>query len=369
MLAAIGGSLHFDREIPGNRKTEPIVQKSFGQRLAARSGRMAHAARFRTSLRHLHGPARRFAAADQVVLIALVRNGAFYLDVFLEHYRRLGVSAFVFFDNGSTDGTLNRIRHEPDTAVLRSPLPWLDYENTFRAYAANRYGRDRWCLFADMDELFDFEGSSTAGLAGLTRYLASQNYTALQAQMLEMFPKGPLAAARSLNYAEAVEFFRYADISAVRAADYGSKDTGLSYYLRQNRLPPGGAKMLYGGVRGKVFGETCCLSKHPLVFNGPEVQAAVHPHLSAGVRLADTDGLIRHYKFAGDSLARDLQTQAEAVSEHGEDRLRAGLLQVQPDLSLWSDAALENPGIETLQQRGFLRRSADYSAFLAGGGA
>ncbi|UWQ29531.1 glycosyltransferase family 2 protein [Leisingera sp. M523] len=348
---------------------ERIVQRSFGQRLAARSGRMAHAARFRASLRHLHGPARRFAAADQVVLIALVRNGAFYLDVFFEHYRRLGVSAFVFFDNGSTDGTLNRIRQEPDTAVLRSAMPWLEYENTFRAYAANRYGRDRWCLFADMDELFDFEGSSTAGLAGLTRYMASQNYTALQAQMLEMFPKGPLAAACGLSYAEAVDAFRYADISAVRAVDYGSKDTGLAYYLRQNRLPPGGAKMLYGGVRGKVFGENCCLSKHPLIFNGPGVQAAVHPHLSAGVRLADMDGLIRHYKFAGDSLARDMQTQAEARSEHGEDRLRYGALQARPDLSLWSDAALQDAGIETLQQRGFLRRTADYSAFLAGGSA
>ncbi|WP_259938884.1 glycosyltransferase family 2 protein [Leisingera aquaemixtae] len=349
------------------------MHKSFGYRLAARAGRMAqdalHRARLHRSLQHLHGPARRFAAPQEVVLIALVRDGAYYLDVFFEHYRRLGVSCFVFIDNGSTDGTVERIRQEPGTAVLRSALPWLEFENSFRAYAASRYGQDRWCLFADMDELLDFEGSSTGGLAGLTGYLAQQGYTALQAQMLEMFPKGPLAAARGLSYAGAVEAFRYCDISTVQALDYSAAETGLAYYLRQNSLPPDGARILFGGVRGKVFGERCCLSKHPLVFNGPGVQAAVHPHVSAGVAVADVEGLIRHYKFAGDSLARDLQTRAEAVSEHGEDRLRSDAMQAQPELSLWSDAALEDASIAGLQRRGFLRRAPGYSAHLAGDGA
>lgn len=350
----------------GQPQIGDAVGRTLTQKLADRANRMAHRVRFRASLRHLHGPAGCFAAPDQVVLIALVRDGAYYLDVFFDHYRRLGVSAFVFFDNGSADGTIERIRQEPDTAVLQSSLPWLEFENTFRAYAAERYGQDRWCLFADMDELFDFEGSETAGLAGLTRYLAQQGYTALQAEMLEMFPKGPLSAARGLSYAEAVQSFRYSDISTVRAVDYTSGDTGFAYYLRQNTLPPGGAQMLLGGVRGKVFGENCCLSKHPLVFNGPGVQAAAHPHASSGVRVADLEGLIRHYKFAGDSLARDLQSQAEAVSEHGEDRQRSSAMQTQPDLSLWSSDAVEGAGISELQRRGFLRSSPAYRAFLAG---
>ncbi|MEW2912718.1 glycosyltransferase family 2 protein [Leisingera sp. JC11] len=353
-------------QISGQAQNGGAVGRSFTQRLANRASRMAHHARFRASLGHLHGPARCFAAPDQVVLIALVRDGAYYLDVFFEHYRRLGVSAFVFFDNGSADGTIERIRQEPDTTLLHSPLPWLDYENTFRAYAADRYGRDRWCLFADMDELFEFEGSETAGLAGLTRFLAQQGYTALQAEMLEMFPKGPLAGARGLSYAEAVQSFRFSDISAVRAVEYTSEDTGFAYYLRQNSLPPGGAQMQFGGVRGKVFGENCCLSKHPLVFNGPGVQAAVHPHASAGVRVADFEGLIRHYKFAGDSLARDLQIQAETVSQHGEDRQRSNAMQAQPKLSLWSADAAEDAGIAELQRQGFLRGSPRYRAYLAG---
>ncbi|MEX0301514.1 MAG: glycosyltransferase family 2 protein [Leisingera sp.] len=365
-LAAGSGTLQFDWEFPDRRKIGLIVQKTLGQWLTARTRRIAQAARFRASVRRLHGPASCFTSPGEVVLVALVRDGEYYLDVFFEHYRRLGVSAFVFFDNGSADGTLDRIRREPGTAVLRSALPWLQFENTFRGYAADRYGRDRWCLFADMDELFDFEGSGTAGLGGLTRYLDRQGYTALQAQMLEMFPQGPLAAARDLSYAAAVEAFRYSDISAVRPVGYASGETGFSYYLRQNRQPPGGARMLFGGVRGKVFGENCCLSKHPLVFNAPGVQAAVHPHTSAGVRVADTEGLLRHYKFAGDNLARDLQIQAETISGHGEDRLRSTAMQTQPELSLWSTDAVKDASVADLQRRGFLRHSPQYSLFLAG---
>ncbi|MFW8595363.1 glycosyltransferase family 2 protein [Cribrihabitans neustonicus] len=299
------------------------------------------------------------------MLIALVRDGAYYLDVFLEHYRRLGVSGFVFVDNGSSDGTLARLRQEPDVAVWQAKLPWLAYENDLRAFAAGRYGAGRWCLFADLDELFEFDGAKD--LPSLIRQLEAEGHTAMMAQMLEMFPRGPLAEASGLSYRDAVAAFRYADISAVRRLPYTSEASGFAYFLRQNQLPPAAPDLLFGGVRGKVFGENCCLSKHPLVFNAPDVQAAVHPHASAGVQVSDRVALIRHYKFAGESLARDLRTRAEAVSEHGEDRVRIAAMQTQPELSLWSEAALENADIAELQRRGFLQGpGAAAAASLAG---
>lgn len=335
---------------------EQLAQRALGRRLAAGITRRARAAvrsaRLRAGLRHLQGPDRRFVPPGGVVLIALVRDGAYYLDLFLEHYRRLGVAGFVFVDNGSTDGTLARLAREPDVAVWQAKLPWLAYENDLRGFAASRYGAERWCLFADMDELLAFDGA--VDLPALTRQLKAEGHTAMMAQMLEMFPRGPLAAAQGLSYREAVAAFRYAEISAVRRLPYMTEATGFAYFLRRNVLPEAAPELMFGGVRGRVFGESCCLSKHPLVFNGAGVQAAVHPHASAGVRVSDRVALIRHYKFAGESLARDLRAQAEAVSEHGEDRLRAAVMQGNPELSLWSEAALEDPGIAELRRRGFL---------------
>lgn len=297
-------------------------------------------------------------------MVALVRDGAYYLDAFFDHYRSLGLSHFVFFDNGSSDTTLARLQQEPGVVILQSTLPWGDFENDFRHYAAQRYAQDRWCLVVDMDEIFDFEGRAEIGLAGLTRYLTAQGYTGLMAQMLEMFPKAPLSAVSTLSYPQALEQFCHFDISTVTAHDYKSPSTGLGYFLRQNECTPPAPSVLFGGIRGKVFGETCCLSKHPLIFIGPGVQAAVHPHASTGVRMPPMTALLKHYKFANDALARDKASQARASIAHGEDRLRLSVLTQDPNLSLWSAQAQPFWGIAALQQQGFLQADAAYTATL-----
>ena len=344
--------------------TDHPRRPSFLARIRARLKRRLHLHRFHASLRHLHGPRHRVAATDEVVLVSLVRDGAYYLDAFFDHYRSLGLSHFVFFDNGSSDTTLARLQQEPGVVILQSTLPWGDFENDFRHYAAQHYAADRWCLIVDMDEVFDFEGRAEIGLSGLTRFLADQGYTGLMAQMLEMFPKAALSTVSKLPYPQALEQFSHYDISTITAYTYRCPSTGLSYFLRQNECTSPAPSVLFGGIRGKVFGETCCLSKHPLIFVGTGVQAAVHPHASTGVRLAPMSALIKHYKFANDALARDRASQARASITHGEDRLRLSVLTQEPDLSLWSAQAQPYSGIAALQKQGFLQADPAYSAYL-----
>jgi hypothetical protein len=344
---------------------DPLPKPSIATRLQKRLSKAGHRARFLASLRHLHGPKQRIAAPDEVVLVALVRDGTYYLDAFFDHYRRLGVAHFVFFDNGSGDDTLARLRQHRDVSLLQSTLPWGRFENSFRNYAAKRYARDRWCLIADMDEIFDFEGSTEIGLAGLTGFLSAQGYTGLMAQMLEMFPKAPLRDVAELSYGQALAQFDHCDISSVSAHDYQSPGSGLGYFLRQNQTTEPEPKVLFGGIRGKVFGENCCLSKHPLVFVGPGVEPALHPHASAGLRLAPMTALIKHYKFANDALARDRASVAAAAISHGEDRQRLSVLDQSPDLSLCSPTAQSYPGIAALQRQGFLQADPAFSASLA----
>lgn len=344
--------------------TDPSGRASFWERLKKRLARHLHQWRFNSSLRHLHGPRDRVAAPDEVVLVALVRDGAYYLDAFFDHYRGLGIRHFVFFDNGSSDDTLARLQREKGTAILQSTLPWGQFENEFRTHAARHYARDRWCLIVDMDELFDFEGRTEIGLSGLTRYLRSQGYTGLMAQMLEMFPQAPLRQVATLPYPEVLKQFCFCDISAVTAHDYTSPANGLAYFLHQNETTSPAPQILFGGIRGKVFGETCCLSKHPLVFVGPGVRPAVHPHASTGLRLPPMTALIKHYKFANDSLTRDQKSQAGATIAHGEDRLRVSVLGQNPDLSLHSPQAQSFPGIEALLHQGFLQADPAFRTHL-----
>ncbi|MFT6674472.1 MAG: hypothetical protein ACJAVM_000655 [Sulfitobacter sp.] len=334
------------------------------RRVLHRSAQARRRKRFARSVRHLHGPKQLQVGENEVVLIALVRNGSYYLDAFFDYYRALGVTHFVFFDNGSTDETLARIAAEPGTVIDQSPLPLALYEDLIRQYPAQAYGQDRWCLYVDMDEIFDFEGREKLGISGLISYLQGQGATAMVAQMLEMFPKVPLREAAQMPYGQVLDEFSYFDISAVEKYDYHSPEISFAALLPGNRITNDAIKFCFGGVRGKVFGETCCLTKHPLVFNGPDVVLMTHPHLSQGIICADISGVIKHYKFANDPGGRDALTLGVLAVAHGEDARRAAVMRDVPDVTLFSLEARPWNRVELLIRAGFLVGSKRFSDFI-----
>lgn len=322
-------------------------------------------ARFAASVQHLHGPSKLDVAPGDVVLIALVRDSSYYLDAFFRHYRAMGVRHFVFIDNGSRDDTISRIKAQKGTVIDRCTLPLAEYQDLIRQHPVQTYGKNRWCLYVDVDEIFDFEGRTQIGIRGLTAYLEQHSYTALVAQTLEMFPKTSLAAAAGFPFKQALQSFLYYDISAVKKLDYHSADISFSDLLTENELSNEGVKIAFGGVRGKVFGEDCCLTKHPLFFNGPEVTPTPHPHLSTGVRVADMTAVLKHYKFANDAAAWDAETLGAGNLAHGGDARRMAVIGQNPDISLFSLDARRWNRVELLYRAGFLVPSDAYSAHVA----
>ncbi len=337
---------------------------SFTQRLRSKLAKARHRKRFRRSVKHLHGPMQPQVGAQDVIVIALVRDGGFYLDAFLEHYRQLGAAHFVFCDNGSTDSTLNQLRREGDCTVVQSTLPWGEIENDFRRYAAETCAPGHWCLYADMDEIFTFERATQIGLPGLTRYLDVHGYTALMAQMLEMFPRMTLHDAGQLSYEEALSEFDHYDLREITQHAYHDPEIGFAWFLQDNTTSNPDIPMLFGGTRARVFGEACCLTKHPLVKVLPGVMPGVHPHAAANVACADMSALILHYKFTNAPMARDADTAARGVIPHGEDHKRLDRFRSDPDLTLWSDQAERYAGLRPLQDAGFLHRSDVFDAYL-----
>ncbi|MFD2738967.1 glycosyltransferase family 2 protein [Sulfitobacter aestuarii] len=74
-------------------------------------------------MRHLHGPRRLDVGPGEVVLIALVRDGSYYLDAFYRYYRVMGVWHFVCVDNGSQDDTIAKIKTQEGAVIDRAPGP------------------------------------------------------------------------------------------------------------------------------------------------------------------------------------------------------------------------------------------------------
>ena len=346
-------------------KAETRQKPGLGTRIRGRAERWLRHRRFMRSISHLHGPRRINAQPTDVTVVALVRDGMFYLEEFLKYYRDLGAHSFVFFDTGSTDGTVERLKQETDVSILQSPLPWGEFESDFRNYAATELCMGHWVLYADMDELFCFEGQDQIGLTGLTRYLQTEGYTGLVAQMLEMVPDEPLAQAATWPYSDVLERFTFYDVTDVIDRDYFQPEAKFGWFLRDNTLGSDQIRVKMGGLRHKFFGEMCCLTKHPLVFVDGHTQPGVHPHCASNVRTADFTALIKHYKFANDTLSRDRESVATQAIHHGEDALRLKRMSEDSALSLRSDSAQAFAGVGPLQQQGFLVASQRFRDFIA----
>jgi glycosyltransferase involved in cell wall biosynthesis len=65
----------------------------------------------------------RFQEAD-VNLYSIVCDEIFFMPAFFEYYRGLGVQQFILLDDGSTDGTVEFLRSQPDCVLLASNLTY-----------------------------------------------------------------------------------------------------------------------------------------------------------------------------------------------------------------------------------------------------
>src|SRR3712207_2152206 len=170
-----------------------------------------------SSIEHLHGPEEVSYGEDELVVVCLVRDGRPYLKSFVEHYFSLGAKHIVFLDNDSTDGTVETLKNYDNVTVLWTKLLYKGHKFAFKRYLINRFGKkERWCLYADIDELFDYPYSDVISLSSLLGYLNANSYTAVAAQMLDMFPEEPLSGREgNLNDEPLKERHRFYDISNI----------------------------------------------------------------------------------------------------------------------------------------------------------
>src|SRR5215213_1400862 len=146
---------------------------------------------------HLYGPEEIPYKDDELVVVCLIRDGEPWVRSFVEHYFTLGARHLVFLDNDSTDDTVSAASEYDDVTVIRTKLHFnADLEGTdgqtlMRRYLIERFGKGRWSLCVDVDELFDYPYSDVIGLGSLLGYLNSKSYTAVMAHMLDMFPERP----------------------------------------------------------------------------------------------------------------------------------------------------------------------------------
>src|SRR5215216_1027265 len=315
----------------------------------------------RSSIEHLHGPEEVDYEPDELVVVCLVRDGRPYVKSFVDHYRSLGVKHLFFLDNNSTDGTVEALKNYENTTVLRSKLPFKEYDVPFKQYLIGRFGRkDRWCLCADMDELFDYPYSDVIGLGSLLGYLSGNSYTAVVAQMLDMFPEEPLSGREgNLEDEPLKERHRFYDISNLKRVSIKKNPR-----LRNNTLQSDEIETFRNGIDNTVFGTEPLRTKFPLVFTDGRIKPFDRSsHWVDNAKIADITCVLLHYKFLDGYFHKRTMQAVQEESHYKNSRGAKKHLEVlnrNPTLQLKRESARELKGVNDLVENGFLVVSEEY---------
>lgn len=328
--------------------------------------------RFERSLKWLSGP-RGFAShPEEVVIVCLVRDGSRYLPEFLNHHRDMGVERFVFLDNDSKDGTPELLSEEHGVTVIQSRMPYRSCKIAAKQFLTQHFGVNNWVLLLDIDEFFQFPFCENLTLRNFVRYLNRNDYSAVVAQMLDMFPSGPIktldksknndgTAPPSLNARQSflVEH-RYFSLEGLHKVAYSESICNQP----GNLVDCDALTALFGGIRYQKFKTDVFLTKHPLIF--PAKGAKLHNcHLVRSAQLADLSGALLHYKFVEGfhEYVSQIASEGSFHNRSAEYKSYQQILSDTPDLTFFDEASRTYSSTKQLIDYGFITASDRFQEY------
>ena len=283
------------------------------------------------------------------------KNGALYLDTFIQHYLRLGASRIVLLDNGSTDESLEVLSRYPEVRVLSADVSYYRYLVAVRHYLKKTYAKNAWSLTVDIDELFDFPGSSQITMHEFLKYLNVNGYNAVHGYMLDRFAEHAVGLSGSKIGDDLSAKYPYYDLRNIEKIPYQEEEFGPRGSLGNVAI-----QNYFGGVREQAIGLKANLSKFPLVRDGCGQVAGVHRVYNASV--ADVSVVLNHFRFLDDLL----EVSRNFAKQEGKNRYGSFLkdhlagIETRP----YSEGAVSWRGVDALVDQEFLMISPAYKCFL-----
>jgi hypothetical protein len=255
-----------------------------------------------------------------------------------------------------------------NVTILRTKLPFgagvegTTGETLMRRYLIERFGRNRWSLCVDIDELFDYPYSDIIRLDSLLGYLNSKSYTAVTAQMLDMFPEKLSVNSTQEIGSELKKEYRFYDVSEIDRSK--PKKDKRSNIIESDEI----AIAVKGGIRDNVFGYKPLLTKYPLLLSDGTVEH-MSVHSIRNARVADLTCVLFHYKFYAFALQDYWYKAIEHKRGMGPFMKRRyeqymEVLEKNPELQLKLDSSREIASVNDLLENGFLVSSEDYISWV-----
>ena len=226
------------------------------------------------------------------ICLCMVRNDFERMRLFLQHYRKLGITHFAIVDNNSTDGTRKLLASQPDVDLYSMDI---SFSGVRKNAALNRllshYGNDRWYLVVDSDELLCYHGMGQHSLSDVVQRAEVLGHSALRGYMVDM-------------YAE------HTDLGHMLRAETIESTCCLydtdSYQLWDIPLP----NSVWGGPRQRALDNKQLLMKTPLFRHTRKNFIATCHYLYPASTAAPYVFALRHYKLIG---AQDVANYRERL--------------------------------------------------------
>jgi hypothetical protein len=308
-------------------------------------------------VRHVSGSVAINCSSEDLIVGCLVRNGEMHIEDFLRYHFALGAKHVVLLDNGSMDSTVFLAQKFKCATILQTKLPFRTHKLLLKKYLYDRFGKKGWFLIVDIDERFNFPGSNQISLKYFLRYLNQHHFTAVVAQMLDLFPAEPISRWPTEGETLRETSVWYDHSGLVRQKYLSSLGNRLSYPM----------PMHSGGIRKTAFGIDALLTKHPLLYRRGGAQLSLaSSHWCHRGAIADVSGVLLHYKFDGNFRQKCLLAVQEQnyYQDSAEYQAYLCVLAERPNLRLVRSTAEKFTTVDALVNDGFLTQSDRYLRFL-----
>ena len=314
-------------------------------------------------INHIYGPSRIDYNPDELIVLCLVRDGQAYMRTFIEHYLELGIRHIIFLDNGSKDRTIAIARQYPQISIFSTELPYKEYKYQMKEYLIRRFGQNRWSLYVDIDELFDFPSSDKIRITDFLAYLNAHSFTAVVAQMLDMFSEdtlGNLPDAESTSLKAACNYYDLSDITKKAYSD--------SKFCHHNFVSNERIAHYKGGIRQTLFGADCSLTKHPLIFLDDVIEPMCQSsHKIENGYIADITTVLYHFKFIEgfESLTQRAVREENYSMNSREYKRYYEVLKCHPNLKIKQTTSRKLNNVNELVENGFLVVSENFQNWVS----
>jgi len=242
------------------------------------------------------------------LLITTVHNEEEIIPYFLEYYRRLGFSEFIFINNQSDDRTARLLHAQTGVTIYKANGSYKHsrFGNDWVNHLLCKHGVGKWILYVDADEFLVYPEIEATKISAFTKALEETGKVSLHCLMVDMYAAGKLSEC---VYSEGQD--------PLRLCPYFDRD---GYF--DDLEPNSNTRWIKGGVRCRLFfdnvSDAPALNKIPLVKWSRHFAYLKSSHqiwplsLNAGSSTPETltRGALLHFKFLS-TFTRKLALEAK----------------------------------------------------------